>query len=66
MSSDEEDNVRTAFKKAAVSAPSKQPVGTSTNSNGPAKPLAGMAVVFTGDFEWDRERLVDATKKNGG
>ncbi|CEL59747.1 Replication factor C subunit 1 OS=Schizosaccharomyces pombe (strain 972 / ATCC 24843) GN=rfc1 PE=1 SV=1 [Rhizoctonia solani AG-1 IB] len=66
MSSDEEDNVRTAFKKAAVSAPSKQPDGTSTNSNGPAKPLAGMAVVFTGDFEWDRERLVDATKKNGG
>ncbi|ELU45674.1 purine nucleotide binding protein [Rhizoctonia solani AG-1 IA] len=66
MSSDEEDNVRTAFKKAAVSAPSKQGDDVSTEPNGQVKPLAGMSIVFTGDFEWERERLADATKKNGG
>ncbi|KAJ1308850.1 hypothetical protein OPQ81_004538 [Rhizoctonia solani] len=66
MSSDEEDNVRTAFKKAAVSVPSKESDSNAAKSNGQAKPLAGMAIVFTGDFEWERERLVDATKKNGG
>ncbi|KAL5636736.1 hypothetical protein ACGC1H_000641 [Rhizoctonia solani] len=66
MSSDEEDNVRTAFKKAAVSVPSKELDNVPATSSGQAKPLAGMAIVFTGDFEWDRERLVDATTKNGG
>ncbi|EUC66582.1 DNA replication factor C, large subunit [Rhizoctonia solani AG-3 Rhs1AP] len=66
MSSDEEDNVRAAFKKAALSVPSKELDSVSETSSGQAKPLAGMAVVFTGDFEWERERLVDATTKNGG
>lgn len=65
MSSDEEDTVRTAFKKAAVSTALESASNTAP-SNAPAKPLAGIAVVFTGDFEWEREHLIDATKKNGG
>jgi NAD-dependent DNA ligase len=66
MSSDEEDNVRTAFKKAAVSTAPQETANNTTHSNHRAKPLAGMAIVFTGDFECEREHLMDVTKKNGG
>lgn len=66
MSSDEEDNVRAAFKKAAVSAPPKESEKEAEPSNAQPKPLAGMAIVFTGEFDWERERLADAVKKNGG
>lgn len=64
MSSDDEDSAGTSSKRAAVSKSSKQPA--SKAANGQTKALDGLAIVFTGEFEWDRERLADATKKNGG
>lgn len=64
MSSDEEDSTGTSSKRAAVSKAPKIP------ANGAAedltKALAGLSIVFTGEFDWERERLADATKKHGG
>jgi BRCT domain type II-containing protein len=66
VSSDGEDSEQAPLKKAAVAKLSKGPAKNVAQSNGKANPLSGMAIVFTGDFEWERERLVDATKKHGG
>jgi NAD-dependent DNA ligase len=66
MSSDGEDSEQAPPKKVAVTKLSKEPAKNVAHSNKQATPLSGMAIVFTGEFEWDRERLVNATKKHGG
>ncbi|QRW02006.1 replication factor C subunit 1 [Ceratobasidium sp. AG-Ba] len=65
--SDEEDNEPAPTKKPALTKPSvDEPTNRSASSNALAKALAGMSIVFTGEFTWERDRLVDATKKHGG
>ncbi|KAG8742351.1 hypothetical protein FRC10_001632 [Ceratobasidium sp. 414] len=66
MDSDDEGSEQAPAKKAALVKPVKELAKDVTQPNGQAKPLTGMSIVFTGEFSWERERLVDATKKNGG
>ncbi|KAG8720285.1 hypothetical protein FRC08_000645 [Ceratobasidium sp. 394] len=66
MDSNDEDSERAPAKKTALEKPVKESAKATAQLNGQTKPLTGMSIVFTGEFSWERERMVDATKKNGG
>ncbi|KAG8738955.1 hypothetical protein FRC12_016486, partial [Ceratobasidium sp. 428] len=66
MDSDDEGSKEAPAKKATLAKSIKESTKVVTQPGGQLKPLAGMSIVFTGEFNWERERLVDATKKHGG